>query len=246
MCVLLNPCFFVYLMKEGLVEMNEILLFVEIAIMFGLLILAKKFFGKIGLFVWIGIASILANIQVTKSINILGLSGTLGNVMFASNFLATDILSECYGKKEAKKGVYIGVFSIIVYLICTQLSLLFLPNDIDIAQGSMNTLFALAPRICISSLLMFFLANLADVYVFETLKKKFDGKKLWLRNNISTILCNCLENFGFVFLAFLGVYSIQDVLGIAISTSIIEIIIALCDTPFVYLAKNVKDLPENE
>ena len=64
--------------------MNELLLFIEIIIMFSLLLLAKKFFGKEGIFVWIGIASVIANIQVSKCIDIFGISGTLGNVLFAS------------------------------------------------------------------------------------------------------------------------------------------------------------------
>lgn len=217
--------------------MNEILLIIEIIVVFSILLLSKKLFGKTGVFVWIAIASILANIQVVKSIDMFGISATLGNVLFASNFLATDILNECYGKKEAKKGVYIGLFSVIIYLIITQLSLLFIPNTIDIAQSSMETLFSLAPRVCISSLVMFYIANIVDVHLYDKLHKKFKGKKMWLRNNIATITCNCLENFGFVLLAFIGVYPINEVLMIAISTCIIEIGIALCDTPFLYLAK---------
>lgn len=221
--------------------MNEILLFVEIISVFSTILLAKRLFGKSGLFLWIGLASVLANIQVVKSIDLFGISATLGNVLFASNFLATDILNECYGKKEAKKGVYIGLFSVIVYLAITQLSLLFTPNEIDIAQSSMQTLFGLAPRVCIASLAMFFIANLVDVHLYEYLNKKFQGKKMWLRNNISTIVCNCLENFGFVILAFIGTYPIEEVLMIGISTCVIEIIIALCDTPFLYLAKKVSN-----
>lgn len=221
--------------------MNEVLLFIEIIVVFSILLIAKRLFGKSGLFLWIGIASILANIQVVKSVDIFGISATLGNVLFASNFLATDILSECYGKKEAKKGVYIGLFAVIAYLIITQLSLLFTPNEIDVAQSSMKTLFSLAPRVCISSLVMFFIANLVDVHLYDKLHKKFKGEKLWLRNNISTIVCNCLENFGFVFLAFTGTYPITDVLMIAVTTCAIEIIIAICDTPFLYLAKHIKE-----
>ena len=175
--------------------MNEFLMIIEIIIMFGMLVLAKKFFGKEGVFVWIGIASILANIQVSKCINIFGISGTLGNVMFASNFLATDILSECYGEKEARKGVYIGLFSVIVYLICMQLSIVFIPNEIDEVNSAMKTLFGFAPRICISSLIMFFIANLVDVKLYNYLKKKSKNKKLWFRNNISTIICNCLKKY---------------------------------------------------
>lgn len=215
--------------------MNEILLFIEIIIMFSLLLLAHKLFGKEGLIMWMSIAGILANIQVAKSITIFGISGTLGNVMFASNFLATDILSECYGEKEAKKGMYISVFAILVYLVCMQLSLVFVPNEIDTMQDVMKNLFMVAPRICFSSLLMFLIANLVDVKLYNKLKQN-KNNKLWFRNNLSTIVCNCLENFGFVFLAFLGLYPITDILEIAISTSLIEIVIALCDTPFLYLA----------
>lgn len=220
--------------------MNELLLIIEIIVVFGLLILVKKLFKKEGLFLWIGLASVLANIQVAKSIDLFGFSATLGNVLFASTFLATDIISECYGTKESKKAVFFGLFSVIFYLIITQFSLLFIPNSIDIAHEPMKNLFALAPRICISSVVMYFIANLTDVYLFDKLHKVFKGKKMWLRNNISTILCNCLENFAFVFLAFGGVYEVKDILLIALSTSIIETFIAICDTPFLYLAKKLK------
>lgn len=217
--------------------MNEILMVLEIIIVFSMVVLTNKFFGKYGLIAWVGVASIIANIEVIKSVEVLGIATTLGNVMFASNFLATDILSECHGKEYAKRGVYVGLFSIILYIICTQISLMFTPSSVDIAQDSMSLIFGLAPRVCISSLIMYFIANFADVFLFEKLKQKFKNKKMWLRNNISTIICNCTENFGFTVLAFWGVYDIRTMVTIAISASILEIIIALCDTPFLYLAK---------
>lgn len=221
--------------------MNEILLFVEIIIVFSLLLLTKKLFKKEGLFLWIGIATILANVQVSKTVDIFGMTTTLGNVLFASNFLATDILVECYGLKESKKGVYMGLFSVIIYLIVTQITLFFTPSSIDITNDAMNALFGLAPRICISSVIMYFLSNLADVYLYNKLKEKFDGRKMWIRNNISTIVCNCLENFAFIFLAFSGIYTIRDMISIALVGSLIECIIAICDTPFLYMAKKIKD-----
>ncbi len=221
--------------------MNEILLFVEIIIVFSLLLLTKKLFKKEGLFLWIGIATILANVQVSKTVDIFGMTTTLGNVLFASNFLATDILVECYGLKESKKGVYMGLFSVIIYLIVTQITLFFTPSSIDITNDAMNALFGLAPRICISSVIMYFLSNIADVYLYNKLKEKFDGRKMWIRNNISTIICNCLENFAFIFFAFSGIYTIRDMISIALVGSLIECIIAICDTPFLYMAKKIKD-----
>lgn len=72
------------------------LMFIEIVLFFSLILLIKKTIGKSGLFAWIGMATVLAEIQVTKCITIFGISATLGNVLFASNFLVTDILREYY------------------------------------------------------------------------------------------------------------------------------------------------------
>lgn len=84
----------------------------------------------------------------------------------------------------------------------------------------------------------FFLANMADIYLFEALKKQFPNA-LWLRNNVASIVCNCSENFLFVLAAFYGIYSFSDCMSIAAATSIIEAIIAVCDTPFVYAARKI-------
>lgn len=220
--------------------MNELLLIIEIVVVFSIVLLAKRFFGKEGLMLWMGIASILANLEVAKMIDIFGFSATLGNVLFASTFLATDILSECYGKEYAKKGVYMGLFSVIIYLITTQFALLFQPSSVDIMDSSMKMLFGLAPRVCFMSLLMYFIANRIDVYLYDKLKEKFKGKKMWLRNNVCTIACNCIENFGFNMLAFGGILPLKELIIVSASTCVLEVIIALCDTPFLYLSKKIK------
>lgn len=220
--------------------MNEVLLIIEIIVVFSLLLLSKKFFGKEGLLVWMGLSTVLANIQVIKSIDIFGFSSTLGNVLFASTFLATDIMSECYDKETSKKGVLIGLFAVIIYVVVIQISLWFEPNSIDMAHDSMNTLFKFAPRICISSILMYFIANMCNIWLFDKLNISFKGKFLWFRGNVSTIICNGLENFIFVILAFGGSYNMYDLFTIAWTSTLIEVFIALCDTPFLYLAKKIK------
>ena len=143
-------------------------------------------------------------------------------------------------KEEAKQAVYIGLFADVVLIVSTQIALLYKPSAIDYADGAMRTLFALNLRISIASMIMYFIANMADVYLFTRLKEKSDGKRLWLRNNVSTILCNCLENFGFIALAFAGIYDGKTILIIEASTSVVEFIVALLDIPFLYLAKRFK------
>lgn len=217
--------------------MNELLMIMEVLVVFTLVLLCHKLFGKYGLIGWIGVASVLAEIQVIKSIDIFGISGTLGNVLFASNFLVTDILTEVYGSDIAKNGVFFGVFSIIIFIIISQFTILFIPNDIDTVNEALKQIFTISPRVCISSLVMYLIANYIDVIIYDKLKKKDKNKRIWFRNNFSTIVCNSLENFFFVFFAFIGLYTFKDIMLIALSTTLIEIIIAFMDTPFLYIAK---------
>ena len=216
--------------------MNIALGFVNIVVTFSLVVLIEKLFKKDGLVVWVSIATILANLTVCKMIDVFNFTTSLGNVIFASTFLATDILSEKYSKDDAKKAVYLSIFSGITFIIITQLTLLFIPSSEDVVQNAMKTLFAINLRTSIASMGMFFIANMLDIYIYNKLKDKLPGK-LWLRNNVATITCNCIENYFFNTLAFIGIFSIPTIISIATTTTIIEIVIALCDTPFLYLSK---------
>lgn len=220
--------------------MNNLLLVLSIIATFSGMLIMKKFLGKEGLIGWIGIASILANILICKSVTLLGIGATLGNVLFASNFLATDMLTENYGYQEAKKGVRFGILAIMVFLIVTQVALIYIPNESDFAQGAFETLFSLVPRISLASISLFALSNFVDIRLYEWLRKKSNGKRMWLRNNLCTILCNGSENFLFYFIAFGGTMPLNTMIAIAFSATIIETIIALCDTPFLYLSKKIK------
>lgn len=219
--------------------MNIILGIIGIIICFSTEILIEKIFKKEGLYVWVAVALVAANILVAKNIDILSLQATLGNILFASTFLATDILSEKYDIKESKKAVNIGIVSVILFTIATQFSLLFKPNELDLVNDSLKNIFALNLRISISSIIMCYLSNMLDIIVFEKIKNKIPDK-IWIRNNIATIISNCLENYLFTIFAFVGIYDIKTILSIATTTTILEIIIAVCDTPFLYLSKKLK------
>lgn len=223
--------------------MNEVLLLANVFLAFGAVLVFYKFFGKVGLFVWSAFAVVLANIEVAKCINVFSLSTTLGNALFASSFFATDILSEMYGYKASKKNAFICLLAVVAFVLFMQIDLKYVPNSEDFVSNSMNNLFALSPRICIASVSMMFISSLFNARIFKYLKEKFP-KYLWLRNNVSTIVCQVVENFLFHTIAFSGVFSIQVICELTLTVSAIEAIIALLDTPFLYLAKKIKVVSE--
>ena len=72
---------------------------------------ALRFFGKIGIYVYVAIAIILANIQVLKVIEFPFFPEpmALGTILFISIFLCTDILNEYFDKESATKCIYLGI-----------------------------------------------------------------------------------------------------------------------------------------
>lgn len=224
--------------KEEINLFNEFLGLGFVLVNFVMLIVMYKLFGKAGLFAWVAMSTILANIQVTKTIEIIGLTATLGNSLYASTFLATDILNEKYGKKEAKKAVWLGFFSLLVMVIAMQFGLQFIPGDSDFAQGSLETIFGLVPQIAVASMIAYLASQHIDVLIFSALRKIFpkDGQ-FWIRNNGSTLLSQLLDTLIFTSIAFYGVFPFDVWVQIFISTYILKFIVSLLDTPFGYIAK---------
>lgn len=82
---------------------NEVLLLLSVLIIYGSTLIFLKVFGKQGLYCFTSIATIAANLEVLIVIIAFGMEMTLGNVLFASTFLVTDIISEIYGKKQKQQ-----------------------------------------------------------------------------------------------------------------------------------------------
>lgn len=211
---------------------------------FLLIILAYKLFGKWGLIMWIPISVIVANIQVIQTVELFGLVATLGNIVYATSFLVTDILSENYGKGEAKKAVWIGFFSLISMTLLMNLALVFNPLEGDefaaTTYEATSTIFKLMPRIAVASLMAYLLSQRHDVWAFHFWKKRF-GKdsQLWLRNNLSTMISQLIDSLVFVAIAFYGVFETKILIEIFITTYFLKWAVAAADTPFVYWAKRI-------
>lgn len=224
---------------------NEILLIISLLISYSAVTLLFRFFKAEGLFVWVAICTILANIEVTILVNAFGMEQTLGNTLFASTFLATDILSELCGKKKANKAVLVGIFSSCVFIVFSNLWVRYVPSENDFVMDSIKTVFSNTPRILIASLLAYCVSQFFDVWIYHkwwALTEKITGSKeklLWLRNNGSTLLSQAINILIFNFGAFYGVYNIETLISITISCYLIYVCTSLLDTPFVYLTKKL-------
>ena len=225
---------------------NELLLTGSVIFIFSMALAAYRLFGKTGLYCLSALATILANIEALLLINAFGMEQTLGNVLFAVTFLITDILSECEGKKEANRAVWIGMFSSLFFLLLSQSWLLYLPAEGDWAMPALRGVFSNTPRMMIASFTVYAVSQLFDVWLYHkwwafTEKKCGDRKKfLWLRNNGSTLISQIVNTFLFTLFAFYGIYDTATLFSIFLSSYVIFIFTSLLDTPVLYLARKLR------
>lgn len=220
---------------------NEILWLIFAVANFSMLLVFYRLFGRTGLFVWIGFSTVLANMQVLKLVEIFGLVATLGNIMYGTVFLATDILNEKYGKKEARKAVWFGFSSLIAATIIMQFVVAFIPHADDWAHPHLAEIFDLLPQVAIGSLAAYLISQLMDVQIYAFFKKIFaKPSQLWMRNTFSTAISQFIDTVIFCTIAFWGWYSFGVWFEILVTTYIIKFIVSLIDTPFIYIARWLK------
>lgn len=217
--------------------MNELLWLGMLVTNFLAILLAYRLFGKLGLYIWIPIAAIVANIQVVKYVELVGMTATLGNIVYASSFLVTDILSENYGRKEANRAVAVGFASLITMVVLMNLALLFEPHPTDQAHPHLDAIFSLMPRITLASLVAYVVSQYHDVWAYSFWRRKLPGpQRIWIRNNLSTLVSQLIDSVVFTFAAFYGLVPWPVLLEIVLTTYVLKAVVAVADTPLVYLA----------
>ncbi len=226
---------------------NELLIILSFFVIYGGVILFYRFFGKKGLLAFNVMATLLANIEVLILVRAFGVEMTLGNILFASTFLITDIMSENHSRKDANRAVVISTLCSVFFILISQMWLLYTPSENDWASGAFHTIFSSTPRIVCASLGVYLISQLTDVWLYhkwwDWCRKKFgDSRKgLWIRNNGSTMISQLLNTLLYTFLAFYGTYEVETLVTIFTSSYIIYIITSLLDTPFVYWARKIND-----
>lgn len=226
---------------------NEILLVINLVVVYLMTIGAYWLFGKKGVICWNIFATIAANIEVMILIKAFGMEQTLGNILFASTFVATDILSENHGKKEASLAVKTGIAASFAFIVISHIWLMYSPSENDFVMPAMVQVFSNTPRIMLAGFLVYGIVQFFDVWIYHkiwdfTTRKTGESKKLlWIRNNGATIISQLINAILFNVFAFYGVYDIKTLVSIIVSTFVIYVITSLADTPVIYLARNLKN-----
>lgn len=162
---------------------------------------------------------------------------SVGILPYPITFLITDLISEIYGKQKANQmvtvGIFASIFSIIIISVADSL-----PAIVDSPVGDVlfSKVFGSTIIAVFASMITYLLAQFIDIRIYHFWKNLTNGRMLWLRNNFSTFFSQFVDTFTITFLLCLfEVLKWDQFTGLLISGFLFKILIALIDTPFLYL-----------
>ena len=163
---------------------------------------------------------------------------------YALTFLASDCYTELYGRRAAQVLVNVGFLLnfLVLALVWSTILAPAAPNSVD--PAAFETVLGASTNIVAGSLLAYLVSQNYDVVVFHRLADLTDGRRLWLRNIASTGTSQAIDTVIFVGVAFWVLPQYADVgptyeenivLSLIVGQYLLKLLIALLDTPFVYL-----------
>ena len=162
---------------------------------------------------------------------------SVGILPYPITFLITDLISEIYGKIAANRvvtaGIFASFFSMGILLIADYVPAM---ESSPVDNATFTQVFSLSPLAVLASMIAYLLAQFDDIRIYHFWKKLTNGKMLWLRNNFSTFASQFLDTFSVVcLLSVFGVLPWDLFFGLVLSGFIFKVIVALLDTPLLYL-----------
>ena len=162
---------------------------------------------------------------------------SVGILPYPITFLITDLISEIYGKIAANRvvtaGIFASFFSMGILLIDDYVPAM---ESSPVDNATFTQVFSLSPLAVLASMIAYLLAQFVDIRIYHFWKKLTNGKMLWLRNNFSTFASQFLDTFSVVcLLSVFGILPWDLFFGLVLSGFIFKVIVALLDTPLLYL-----------
>jgi hypothetical protein len=162
---------------------------------------------------------------------------SVGILPYPITFLITDLISEIYGKKRANDVVVVGIFASIFSLL-----IIYVADTVPATPWShvndkmFGHVFGNSTIAVFASMLTYLFAQFIDIQIYHFWKNLTKGKHLWLRNNFSTWFSQFVDTFTIVFLlCSFGIIEWENFKGLLVSGFLFKVIVAACDTPFLYL-----------
>ena len=187
---------------------------------------------RVILTVFFCMAFTIANLINVKIINInfLGMETPAGVLIYPLVYILTNVIADVYGERVAQRTLILGIAADVLFVFMTTL-ILFLPSpDFFTGDAALSFVFTQTPRILVASYISYLIGNLVNARLTTIVNKGTDYSSI--KNYAVIGFSQLVDNFVFIGLAFVGMYSVVDILVMIFTHWVLSLIWSAIAQPF--------------
>ena len=169
-----------------------------------------------------------------------------GILFFPISYLFGDILTEVYGYARARKVVWAGFGALVFASFMAWVVLALPPAQGWVGQEALQSVFGSTWRIIFASISAYWIGEFANSYVLARLKLITKGRYLFIRTIGSTIVGAGVDTLVFYPVAFLGIWSNEQIIAVMWGNYALKVLWEAIATPFTYKVVNFLKRIERE
>ena len=181
---------------------------------------------------------ITSNIITAKMISVLGITLPAAVILFPITYIIGDVMTEVYGFKKARIIIWAG-FGCNLFVVLVFMLTIILPHpDFWTNQEAYELVLGTTPRILLASLTGYLFGEFSNSIVLSRLKVVTNGKRLWVRTILSTIVGELLDSVIFITIAFVGTMDFTELLLMILFQYLFKVLYEVLCTPLTYFVVN--------
>ena len=173
-------------------------------------------------------------IGASKLATIEGFTFGAGILFFPLSYVLGDVLTEVYGYANARRCVWMGFAALIFMAVMSTIVVAMPPAAGWDGQAAYESVFGSTWRIVAASVLAFWAGEFVNSFVMAKMKIWTGGSKLWARTIGSTFFGQAVDSLIFYPVAFLGIWSTEQVLTVMVTNWLLKVLWEAMLTPVTY------------
>lgn len=157
-----------------------------------------------------------------------------GIMFFPISYVLGDVLTEVYGYANARRCVWAGFAALLFMAFMSYVVVALPPASGWGGQAAYESVFGSTWRIVAASVIAFWAGEFVNSFVLAKMKILTGGKNLWARTIGSTFFGQAVDSAIFYPIAFLGIWSTQQVITVMITNWLLKVLWEALLTPVTY------------
>ena len=173
-------------------------------------------------------------IGAAKLATVGGFTFGAGILFFPLSYVIGDVLTEVYGYANARRCVWMGFGALIFMAFMSYVVVAMPPAEGWDGQAAYESVFGSTWRIVAASVLAFWAGEFVNSFVLAKMKIITQGKHLWARTIGSTVFGQGVDSLIFYPVAFLGIWTPQQIVTVMITNWLLKVLWEALLTPVTY------------